>query len=100
MAPLSFDILGSFFNDSAFTVTATIASKDYTVIRMQRDDSKKYTADGVASDVAFSIIVKVADKTVSIGSEITIDSVIYRAKEIHLDGAGLTQRVDLVQRYG
>jgi len=98
--PVSFDILGSFFNDTGFTITATIDSVDYTVIRMQRDDSKMYTEDGVSSDVAFSIIIKVSDKTIVADTLVTIDAVVYRAKTVHLDGAGLTQRVELVQQYG
>jgi hypothetical protein len=97
---LSFDILAPFYNDPAFQTTATIGGKDYTVIKMQRDDSKKYTENGVASDVAFSIIVKVSDTSPAVGSTVTISSTVYRVKEVHLDGAGLTNRVDLVQRYG
>jgi hypothetical protein len=96
----SFDIMGCFFNDRGFTVTATIASVDYTAVRMMRDDSRTVLAAGESDDVAMTILLKTADVTVTNGTAVTIDSVVYRVKTVHHDGARLTQRVDLVEQYG
>lgn len=98
--PVSFNILTQFFADTGFTVTATISNVDYTAVRMMRDDSRTVLAAGESDDVAMTILLKTADVTVTNGTAVTIDSVVYRAKTVHHDGARLTQRVDLVEQYG
>jgi hypothetical protein len=97
---ISFDILGSFFNDSGFTVTATISSVDYTAVRMMRDDSRSVLPAGESDGVAMTLLFKTSDVTVAVGDSVTVSSVVYRVKTVHQDGARLTQRVDLVERYG
>jgi hypothetical protein len=93
-------VLDHFFADTGFTVTASISSVNYTVVRMHRDDSRTILDAGESDDVAFDILVKSSDVTVAVGNAVTIDSVVYRVKTIHKDGAGLTQRCALVEQYG
>jgi hypothetical protein len=100
MATSFTDILGHFFGDTGFTVTATIGGVDYTAVRMMRDDSRAILPAGESDDAAMDLLVKVSDVAVTPGTAVTIDSVVYRVKTVHKDGANLTQRCALVEQYG
>lgn len=99
---VSFDISGKFFGAPGFANTATIGSSTtaVNVVRMMMDDSRQVLAAGESDEVDFSILVKTADASPSVGDTVVFGGSTYRIKTLHRDGANLTYRLGLSERYG